>query len=57
MVSDVRVIGRTLSSIAAMGAYQDGIAKNVVNGKEVKAHIYEYTTQGNLSPDSFFRSF
>jgi chitin synthase len=24
-----------------MGVYQDGIAKNLVNGKEVKAHIYE----------------
>jgi Chitin synthase/Chitin synthase N-terminal len=32
---------RVLDVLAAMGVYQDGIAKNVVNGKEVKAHIYE----------------
>jgi chitin synthase len=28
-----------------MGVYQDGIAKQQVNGKDVTAHIYEYTTQ------------
>jgi chitin synthase len=28
-----------------MGAYQDGVAKNAVNGKPVTAHIYEYTSQ------------
>jgi chitin synthase len=33
-----------------MGAYQDGIAKNIVNGKPVAAHIYEYTTQISVSP-------
>jgi chitin synthase len=32
---------RVLDVLAAMGVYQDGIAKNLVNGKEVKAHIYE----------------
>ena len=36
---------RALSAIAVIGAYQDGIATNVVNGKPVSAHIYEYTTQ------------
>ena len=47
IVSDGRqkINARTLSVIAAMGAYQDGIAKNVVNGKPVTAHIYEYTAQ------------
>ena len=35
---------RTLSVIAAICAYQEGIATNVVNGKPVAAHIYEYTT-------------
>lgn len=63
IVSDGRqkINARTLSVIAAMGAYQDGIAKvrfkpwhivlsliiekNVVNGKPVVAHIYEYTAQ------------
>ncbi|KAI9287907.1 chitin synthase 1 [Umbelopsis sp. AD052] len=41
---------RTLAVLAAMGVYQDGVAKNEVKGKEVTAHIYEYTTQ--LSVDS-----
>lgn len=41
----MKVNSRTLSTLAAMGVYQDGVAKNVVNGKPVTAHIYEYTTQ------------
>lgn len=47
IVSDGRqkINSRTLSVIAAIGAYQEGIARNVVNGKPVTAHIYEYTTQ------------
>ncbi|KAF9234706.1 glycosyltransferase family 2 protein [Melanogaster broomeanus] len=47
IVSDGRskINSRTLSVIAAMGAYQEGVAKNIVNGKPVVAHIYEYTTQ------------
>ncbi|KAG1739396.1 glycosyltransferase family 2 protein [Suillus paluster] len=52
IVSDGRqkINSRTLSVIATMGAYQDGIAKNIVNGKPVAAHIYEYTTQISVSP-------
>lgn len=52
IVSDGRnkINSRTLSVIAAMGAYQDGIAKNVVNGRPVTAHIYEYTTQISVTP-------
>lgn len=52
IVSDGRskINSRTLSIIATMGAYQDGIAKNIVNGKPVTAHIYEYTTQISVSP-------
>ncbi|KAK7682323.1 Chitin synthase 4 [Cerrena zonata] len=52
IVSDGRqkINSRTLSVIAAMGAYQDGVAKNVVNGKPVTAHIYEYTAQISVSP-------
>ncbi|KAI5991704.1 glycosyltransferase family 2 protein [Pisolithus orientalis] len=52
IVSDGRqkINSRTLSVIATMGAYQDGIAKNIVNGKPVTAHIYEYTTQISVSP-------
>ena len=43
---------RVLDVLAAMGVYQDGIAKNLVNGKEVKAHIYEVqpaTRRSNVS--------
>lgn len=32
---------RVLSVLAAMGVYQAGIAKNVVDDKPVKAHLYE----------------
>ena len=37
---------RVLDVLVAMGVYQDGIAKNLVNGKEVKAHIYEVRFSG-----------
>ncbi|KAI0369434.1 glycosyltransferase family 2 protein [Pilatotrama ljubarskyi] len=52
IVSDgrLKINSRTLSVIAAMGAYQDGVAKNMVNGKPVMAHIYEYTTQISVTP-------
>ncbi|KZP09106.1 glycosyltransferase family 2 protein [Athelia psychrophila] len=52
IVSDGRskINARTLSVIATLGAYQDGIAKNVVNSKPVAAHIYEYTTQVSVTP-------
>ncbi|KAJ7503030.1 glycosyltransferase family 2 protein [Mycena galericulata] len=42
---------RTLSVIATMGAYQEGIAKNKVNDQPVTAHIYEYTTQISVTPN------
>ncbi|KAF8334650.1 glycosyltransferase family 2 protein [Cantharellus anzutake] len=47
IVSDGRskINSRTLSAIASLGAYQDGVAKNIVGDKPVTAHIYEYTTQ------------
>jgi hypothetical protein len=43
VVSDGRnkIHPRTLSLLATLGVYQDGVAKNVVNGKPVTAHIYE----------------
>ncbi|KAF9269343.1 glycosyltransferase family 2 protein [Marasmius fiardii PR-910] len=52
IVSDGRqkINSRTLSVIAAMGAYQDGVAKNLVNGKPVTAHIYEFTSQISVTP-------
>ncbi|OQN97121.1 Chitin synthase C [Cryoendolithus antarcticus] len=50
IVSDGRakINPRTRAVLAAMGVYQDGIAKQQVNGEDVTAHIYEYTTQMNL---------
>ena len=32
-----------------------GIAKNLVNGREVTAHVYEYTTQVSLDSDLKFK--
>ncbi|KAF9448778.1 glycosyltransferase family 2 protein [Macrolepiota fuliginosa MF-IS2] len=52
IVSDGRqkINSRTLSVIAAMGAYQEGVAKNQIGDKAVTAHIYEYTTQISVTP-------
>ncbi|KAI8992643.1 chitin synthase 1 [Pilobolus umbonatus] len=57
IVSDGRtkINSRTLSVLAAMGVYQDGLAKNIVEGKPVTAHIYEHTTQLSIDPDMNFR--
>lgn len=53
IVSDGRtkISQRTLSLLALLGVYQEGVAKNVVHGKPVTAHIYEYTTQISVDPD------
>ncbi|KAI9735801.1 MAG: Chitin synthase, class 1 [Cirrosporium novae-zelandiae] len=47
VVSDGRakISPRTRAVLGGLGVYQDGIAKQQVNGKDVTAHIYEYTTQ------------
>ncbi|KAK4514549.1 uncharacterized protein ATC70_002147 [Mucor velutinosus] len=42
---------KVLDVLASMGVYQAGIAKNVVDDKPVKAHIYEYTTQISIDSD------
>ncbi|KAG0203399.1 Chitin synthase, class 2 [Mortierella sp. GBA30] len=42
---------RVLKVLAAIGAYQEGIAKDTVAGKPVTAHIYEYTTQVMIDAD------
>ena len=57
IISDGRrkVHPRTLDALAAMGVYQDGIAKNLVNQREVTAHVYEYTTQVSLDADLKFK--
>lgn len=46
---------RTLDALAAMGVFQDGIAKNFVNNRAVQAHVYEYTTQVSLDSDLKFK--
>ncbi|KAI1431288.1 glycosyltransferase family 2 protein [Xylaria sp. CBS 124048] len=50
IVSDGRakINKRTKALLAGMGVYQEGIAKQQVNGKDVTAHIYEYTSQVGL---------
>jgi chitin synthase len=57
IISDGRqkVHPRTLDALAAMGCYQDGIAKNHVNQREVTGHVYEYTTQVSLDSDLKFK--
>ncbi|KAF7889907.1 chitin synthase I [Botrytis sinoallii] len=51
VVSDGRakINPRTRAVLAGLGVYQDGIAKQQVNGKDVTAHIYEYTTQVGIA--------
>ncbi|KAG2076830.1 glycosyltransferase family 2 protein [Suillus decipiens] len=46
IVSDGRskVNKRTLQVLTLMGCYQEGIAKDSVAGKDVTAHIFEYTS-------------
>lgn len=46
VVSDGRgkINPRTRSVLAGMGCYQEGIAKQKVNNKEVTAHLYEVDT-------------
>lgn len=51
VVSDGRakINPRTKAVLSAMGVYQEGIAKQQVNNKDVTAHIYEYTTQTHVT--------
>lgn len=46
VVSDGRnkINKRTLQVLSLMGCYQEGIAKDSVAGRDVTAHIFEYTT-------------
>lgn len=57
VVSDGRrkIHPKTLAVLAAMGVYQDGVAKSVVNDKPVSAHIYEYTSQIAVDPNMDIR--
>lgn len=51
VVSDGRekINPRARALMAALGVYQDGFAKNIVNDQPVAAHIYEYTTMVGIS--------
>ncbi|KEI37244.1 glycosyltransferase family 2 protein [Mixia osmundae IAM 14324] len=42
---------RTLAVLAALGVYQENIAKAMVAGRPVTAHLYEYTTQVSINAD------
>lgn len=57
IVSDGRqkVNAKVLDALAAMGVYQDGVAKNLVNGEAVQSHIFEYTAQVSVTPDLRFQ--
>jgi chitin synthase len=47
IVSDGRakINKRTLNVLGIMGCFQEGLMKDSVNGKDVSAHIFEYTSQ------------
>ncbi|ODV98133.1 hypothetical protein PACTADRAFT_47944 [Pachysolen tannophilus NRRL Y-2460] len=51
IVSDGRTIinPRARALLAALGVYQEGFAKNMVNDKAVVSHIYEYTSMVGIS--------
>ncbi|WFC96900.1 chitin synthase [Malassezia brasiliensis] len=46
---------RVLDCLSALGVYQEGVAKNMVDDKAVQAHVYEYTTQLSLDNKVHFR--
>ena len=52
VVSDgrLKINDRTKSLLAAMGCYQDGIAKNLVGDKPVTAHLYEVCVTHDVEP-------
>jgi len=59
IVSDGRskVNLRTLSVLAAMGCYQEGVAQTKIGERDVTAHIYEYTTQISVTPTLTIKTF
>ncbi|KAJ5894972.1 CAZyme family GT2 [Penicillium taxi] len=40
-----------LDVLATIGIYQEGIMKRSIDGKDVEAHIFEYTTQLSVTPN------
>ena len=53
IVSDGRakIDRQVLNVLGIMGVYQDGVMKDHVNEKAVKAHVFEYTTHIVVTPD------
>ncbi|KAG2733275.1 hypothetical protein G9P44_004265 [Scheffersomyces stipitis] len=51
IVSDGRskIHERAQALLAALGVYQDGLAKSRVDDKKTQAHVYEYTTRVGIS--------
>ena len=50
IVSDGRskINEKSLALISSLGCYQDGFAKDEINGKKVAMHVYEHTTMVNI---------
>ncbi|KAI5479650.1 glycosyltransferase family 2 protein [Pseudohyphozyma bogoriensis] len=46
---------RVLDCLSALGVYQEGMAKNMIDQKPVSAHCFEYTTQLSVDPKLKFR--
>lgn len=51
IVSDgrMKINERAKALLAALGVYQEGLAKSRVDNKQVQGHIYEYTTRVGIS--------
>lgn len=51
VVSDGRskINEKSLALMSALGCYQDGFAKDEINGKKVAMHVYEHTTMMNIT--------
>ena len=51
IVSDGRskINERAQALLAGLGVYQDGLAKSLVDDKQVQAHVYEYTSRVGIS--------
>ena len=57
IISDGRknIHPRVLDCLSAIGVYQEGVAKNMVDDKVVGAHVYEYTTQLSIDTKMQFK--
>ena len=51
IVSDgrLKINEKALALISSLGCYQDGFAKDEINGKKVGMHVYEHTTMMNIT--------